>query len=317
MPLLYGEGKQAFIRLQKERMQSSDDLSILAWCLPPSLIVADQPFSLVREATEKHTIQFTGLLATSPSYFRNCGNHKTLGDSSAREFAITNIGIKIRTRLYLDCANRALVLPLNCISSSSGPKLALRLLHLGRHRYARIDPTSTIAFQAERLDPDLPAETYLLIDYVYNLGVGELGTSEFMSRLHLVQIRPLLGKTTVSNPWSVSWYDRSDQSFFIGHDRSYDMCTIDICMPTSEETVLWITLVALGWADSTTRAQFGIFPTKEYEGLLTEVQTLLHRSRQGTRAFPQSLNYQGIPRMLSFRTHLEGTDECAVITVTP
>ena len=31
MPLLYGEGSRAFVRLQEEIMRSSTDLSILAW----------------------------------------------------------------------------------------------------------------------------------------------------------------------------------------------------------------------------------------------------------------------------------------------
>ncbi|KAF2438834.1 HET-domain-containing protein [Karstenula rhodostoma CBS 690.94] len=53
MPLLYGEGKKAFIRLQEEIIKQNPDLSIFAWIDPfPSM--------------------FSGLLAESPE----CGQHQ-------------------------------------------------------------------------------------------------------------------------------------------------------------------------------------------------------------------------------------------------
>ena len=54
MPLLYGEGTKAFMRLQEEIMKTTNDESMFAW--------SDQ--SLVR----------SGLLAESPSLFRESGN---------------------------------------------------------------------------------------------------------------------------------------------------------------------------------------------------------------------------------------------------
>src|SRR5438874_587463 len=53
MPLIYGEGERAFIRLQEEIMKISDDHSLFAW-----------------RSTENHG----GLLATSPAAFVNSGN---------------------------------------------------------------------------------------------------------------------------------------------------------------------------------------------------------------------------------------------------
>jgi ankyrin repeat protein len=53
MPMLYGEGERAFIRLQEEIMRVSDDHSLFAW-----------------RSTENHG----GLLATSPAAFSNSGN---------------------------------------------------------------------------------------------------------------------------------------------------------------------------------------------------------------------------------------------------
>ena len=55
MPLLYGEGKKAFIRLQLELIKKSDDESIFAWEQHPSFQPSD------------------GLLASSPAAFRSIG----------------------------------------------------------------------------------------------------------------------------------------------------------------------------------------------------------------------------------------------------
>lgn len=59
MPLLYGEGERAFIRLQEEIMKRTDDESIFAWSNPPEL--------------QTH-VQLTGLLASSPSDFSDSSN---------------------------------------------------------------------------------------------------------------------------------------------------------------------------------------------------------------------------------------------------
>ena len=54
MPMLYGEGERAFIRLQEEILRVSDDHSLFAW----------------RSSKEDHG----GILATSPDAFDNSGN---------------------------------------------------------------------------------------------------------------------------------------------------------------------------------------------------------------------------------------------------
>jgi hypothetical protein len=78
MPMVYGEGENAFRRLQVEIMKLSDDHSIFAW--------ADN------SQGEKRS-----LLATSPAEFENCSTVRRLGDSSA--FAMTNKGISMKLPL--------------------------------------------------------------------------------------------------------------------------------------------------------------------------------------------------------------------------
>ncbi|PIG80750.1 hypothetical protein AARAC_006518 [Aspergillus arachidicola] len=57
MPLLYGEGRKAFIRLQEEIMKDSDDQSIFAW-----------------DASDFEGFNTTGLLALTPAFFKNSRN---------------------------------------------------------------------------------------------------------------------------------------------------------------------------------------------------------------------------------------------------
>jgi hypothetical protein len=58
MPLMYGEGKSAFIRLQKKIIKLYDDQSIFAWTLP---------------VEESNMHQLYGLLAESPAAFKDTG----------------------------------------------------------------------------------------------------------------------------------------------------------------------------------------------------------------------------------------------------
>lgn len=79
MPMLYGEGEMAFIRLQEEIMKISDDHSLFAW---------------------KSLDNRGGLLATSPAAFRNSNKIIPLNPSSTLDGTITvnNKGIHLKLR---------------------------------------------------------------------------------------------------------------------------------------------------------------------------------------------------------------------------
>jgi hypothetical protein len=79
MPMLYGEGEKAFIRLQEEIMKVSDDHSLFAWASYGSR---------------------GGLLATSPAAFINSSKIISLNSSSTLSGAITvnNKGIHLKLR---------------------------------------------------------------------------------------------------------------------------------------------------------------------------------------------------------------------------
>ncbi|KAK4183261.1 ankyrin repeat-containing domain protein [Podospora australis] len=83
MPMLYGEGDKAFIRLQEEIIKASDDHSIFAWSAPLDNLG-------------------NGPLATSPAAFLNSGNFVPLDSSNPVVGAITvnNKGVHIKVILH-------------------------------------------------------------------------------------------------------------------------------------------------------------------------------------------------------------------------
>jgi hypothetical protein len=82
MPMLYGEGHRAFIRLQEEIIKTSDDMSIFAWVDP------DASFAT-----------YSGLLARSPSCFAQCHGVRWVRPAANPPFERTNKGIRIALEL--------------------------------------------------------------------------------------------------------------------------------------------------------------------------------------------------------------------------
>lgn len=88
LPLLYGEGERAFIRLQEEIIKHSHDHSILAWTARNV-----QPVRL-------GTSDALPLLAPSLSLFENCGDVSTMEqDHEIRPYTMTNIGLEIELQV--------------------------------------------------------------------------------------------------------------------------------------------------------------------------------------------------------------------------
>jgi hypothetical protein len=83
MPLLYGEGEKAFIRLQEEIMKSSDDQSLFAWGY-------GKPRNDMRGREG-------GLFATSPDDFSNADN--IVAGKTEHHYAMTNKGLLVNLKL--------------------------------------------------------------------------------------------------------------------------------------------------------------------------------------------------------------------------
>ena len=83
MPLLYGEGERAFIRLQEEIVRSSDDQSLFAWTSP-----------------DKNE-ELRGLFARSPDEFAGSSDIFPFRDwKTSLPYSITNKGLSIQVPLF-------------------------------------------------------------------------------------------------------------------------------------------------------------------------------------------------------------------------
>ncbi|KFY51743.1 hypothetical protein V497_08890 [Pseudogymnoascus sp. VKM F-4516 (FW-969)] len=95
MPMLYGEGERAFLRLQEEIIRRSDDHTIFAW----PILRDGQP----------------GLLADSPAAFAHCQHIQSITARQGNSpFSMTNRGFSIKlmaTPFMVD----TYIVPLNCV----------------------------------------------------------------------------------------------------------------------------------------------------------------------------------------------------------
>ncbi len=101
MPLLYGEGGKAFIRLQEEIMRSTYDHSLFAW----NPYYSDFSWGINHSMGEGPVVG-TGLLARHPAAFRESAN--VIPRSTKTEpYAMTNRGLRLNLRLLrTDSENR-------------------------------------------------------------------------------------------------------------------------------------------------------------------------------------------------------------------
>jgi hypothetical protein len=137
MPLLYGEGGQAFMRLQLEIMKISDDESLFAW------------------ASGSNPRQTSGLLAYAPTAFRVSHRIKQTFLRRHEPYLMTNKGLQITLPLYqIEWEETPPILPpprttfvyyrarLNCNLAYSDQAVLVKLRATVGHRtetYTRID----------------------------------------------------------------------------------------------------------------------------------------------------------------------------------
>ncbi|KAI1873054.1 uncharacterized protein JN550_003307 [Neoarthrinium moseri] len=127
MPLLYGEGAEAFIRLQEEIIKRCNDLSIFAW------------------QAEGHMMPYvcTSVLAPSPREFMNSRNVVRSQDLIYNpEFTMTNKGIRISVALSVSRAIDMSILSLHCHREDKPQQpLGIYLSSIGGEVYGRTRPS--------------------------------------------------------------------------------------------------------------------------------------------------------------------------------
>jgi hypothetical protein len=128
MPLLYGEGEKAFIRLQEEILRTIDDYSLFAW-----------------GATTSDKSTYRGLLARSPAEFRRCGDVERESGLSTFPISSTPIGLRVQLEFLPDSDDKSRHLALIRSCNSMSQRLAIQLKCLdGDMQYARVNAGSIV-----------------------------------------------------------------------------------------------------------------------------------------------------------------------------
>jgi hypothetical protein len=120
MPLLYGEGQKAFLRLQEEILKQSDDQSLFAWSCSDT--------------------SYRGMLAKSPAYYSNCSKIVRSAMKLGRApYTMTNMGLSIELFMAPWAMETYLVL-LDCETDgvSEGRKGIFLKLLPEQDQYARV-----------------------------------------------------------------------------------------------------------------------------------------------------------------------------------
>lgn len=123
MPMIYGEGKNAFLRLQEEIAKSTTDLTLFAWTSQNDSGVDRRPTHSSQQGKD-----LRGILAQSPSEFVDCGRLKIIRERVApvKEFAMTNNGLRIETFLA-SSPDKEYVFALECVNEENR-KLGIYLM---------------------------------------------------------------------------------------------------------------------------------------------------------------------------------------------
>jgi hypothetical protein len=127
MPLLYGEGEKAFIRLQGEIMRDSDDHSLFAW------------------KDDNAHLSHRGLLASSPIQFKHSGDFRPYRDwDISSPYSLTNLGLSIQLFIIPSQDDpEILIATLNCQCGGDfarQPAIYLECISNKGSQFARIKP---------------------------------------------------------------------------------------------------------------------------------------------------------------------------------
>jgi hypothetical protein len=92
MPLLYGEGRRAFIRLQEQIARTWNDESLLAWSVP---------YNVFKESAPAEHSSFYNFFAPSPKYFAEASDIVNIaGRTHDSKLALSTRGLDITVPLY-------------------------------------------------------------------------------------------------------------------------------------------------------------------------------------------------------------------------
>lgn len=159
MPLLYGEGKRSFIRLQEEIIKTSDDQTLFAWGLPQNF---EHFLNWDCKNPMSNTKQLRGMLAESPSEFITTHDVAPLSDiQSDMPPIIFSNGLRIELPTYTRGDHKIAVI--SCfIRGRNFEYLGVPLFHWENRFTARCGPLILIPAIHDKHGPVKRVETLLI-----------------------------------------------------------------------------------------------------------------------------------------------------------
>lgn len=171
MPLLYGEGANAFIRLQLEIMNKYDDNSLFAWSFPASSQALRSIQALNRSLDLPETFWWGSLLAPTIRMFKGCTGYFLHLEpyEDGRIFSMTNRGVQIEglLRPYENSrqGGKRWLLPLNCGRHELWTQRLGLVLTGDRQRAMRV--VNLQGFDYDLVDCELEVEKDKAAEYEY------------------------------------------------------------------------------------------------------------------------------------------------------
>lgn len=209
IPLLYGEGSKAFIRLQEAILASSTDLSLLAWTQPREDL---QPYR--------------GILSRNPYEFRGLGRcHLDRGVFSKRdEIILTNKGVRVETSLFapkgdlrpIKSEARSYLLSLGCYTHDKYVQ-GIVLTRM-KDTHVRAEPTALV-----RLDSNMGK---LRLQRIYLARDDAMAMSLSRARrltpgLRVIPKAPDAYSLEIIESWPHGYFDVTSSAFGIGDRTSF------------------------------------------------------------------------------------------------
>ncbi|KAJ9160650.1 HET-domain-containing protein [Coniochaeta hoffmannii] len=270
MTMIYGEGPNAFLRLQEEIAKRSNDLSLFAWTAHidqnghPSRVSDQRPLPWMHGHQE-----YRGILAKSPSEFANCRNLSICRDQIApmKEFVMSNNGC-LRIETYLAPAQgKDYIFSLDCTDGKVDRdhcenRLGIHLMKT-ETGYVRCRVSETFSTFDRMLWADRPSPVYIRKDLTPSESSRvriQLQSSLIFHfhtprryKVHKLQARP-------SNAW-----DANGRHFITSDQENFTACVQFTLKPR-----WWRFVIVCGLIDprSTNPVVIGPPVLENYQGLL-------------------------------------------------
>jgi hypothetical protein len=274
MPMLYGEGRRAFLRLQEEIIRICPDLSIFAW-----------KASIPQPITSEGPIACSIFASAAVDFAQSC-SFATVNAHSTNDFFISNQGIKLHTRLALqEIANQQgfrNVFPV--CKTDDGSILGIRLRKCAVSQLVREDPWSL--FEHDQTFPSMQSRTMYLLARLPPAHFPKylLRNIILETRSRILQI-VLPREIHISNVWPWSRWDVTDQVFFVSENLGLDYAAaklsgvINVGIRSKVVKARFdFMLYSLGWANTDSRVPFyTIVPWQPSDSVLKDLNDKLEQ----------------------------------------